>query len=158
MYAVRNDGGCYIVNRACILVDCLSVQSCRHGVEKLSKGTLLCKCMYMYMCSLQVFASSPDHPVWKRQRLPHHGGAHRAHLDMQGDVPKPSRAFSQICDQCEAVGQAQRNSRWCRSSNACHSSSNLLPYQPRRSRASITAPLYKKRMMKSVGRATTNHL
>ena len=110
------------------------------------------------MCSLQVFASSPDHPVWKRERLPHHGGAHRAHLDMQGDAPKPSRAFSQICDQCEAVGQAQRNSRWCRSSNACHSSSNFLPYQPRRSRASITAPLYKKRMMKTVGRATTNHL
>lgn len=126
--------------------------------DKMSKGTLFCVsvCVCTISCnhtwsllhSLQVFALSPDHPAWKRERQPHHGGAHRTHTDMQVLV-KHSNASSQICDKCEASGLAERTSQWCTSSGVCpRLLSNLLPYQPRHHRLSISAPLNKKRKMK----------
>lgn len=131
----------------------LALLVCRH-VEKCQKA-LFCAsaCMstqshahtWSLLHLLQVFALSPDHPAWKRERLPHHGGAHRAHTV----VVKHSNTSSQICDKCEASGHAERTSQWCCSSGVCPSlSSNLLPYQPRHHRISISAPLYKKRKMK----------
>lgn len=139
-----------VVCRACIsvwLTGCLVLYACGEW----SKDTALRKCMYVHIWSLlhaqQVFSLSPDHPVWKRERLPHHGGAQRIHPDMQ-IVVKYSQASSRICDQCETAG-AQGNSRWCSSGTVCHSSSTFLPHQPRCRRPSISAPLYKKRKNKT---------
>lgn len=128
-------------------IGCLVLYAC----GKMSIDTVLHKCMYLHIWSLlharQVFALSPDHPVWRRERLPHHGGAQRIHPDMQV-VVRYSQAFSQTCEQCETAG-AQGNSRWCSSGTVYHSSSTFLPHQPRCRRPSISAPLYKKRKIKT---------
>lgn len=105
-------------------------------------------CMHIWslLCALQVFASSPGHPVWKRERLPHHGGAHRIHPDTEISI-KLSQSSSQICDQCDSA-VAQGNSRWCSSGTDCHSSISFLPIRSRVCRPSISAPLFKKRKVK----------
>ena len=103
---------------------------------------------YISLFVLQVFALSPGHPAWKRERPPQHGGAHRIHPDTEMAI-KLSQSASQICKQCGSAG-ALGSSQWCSSSTAGHSSTPFFPNQSkcRVNRPSISAPLCKRRKVK----------
>ncbi|RTG86270.1 speedy, partial [Schistosoma bovis] len=55
-----------------------------------------------YRCCKELMSIFPSHPVWGRNRLPHHGGAIRAYLKpTDSNIPQGPKSLPRLCDACK---------------------------------------------------------
>ncbi|CAH8466669.1 unnamed protein product [Schistosoma turkestanicum] len=55
-----------------------------------------------YRCCKELMSIFPSHPVWSRNRLPHHGGATRSYLKTSdSNIPKGPKSRPRLCDACK---------------------------------------------------------
>uniref|UniRef100_A0A3Q0KT16 Speedy protein A n=1 Tax=Schistosoma mansoni TaxID=6183 RepID=A0A3Q0KT16_SCHMA len=55
-----------------------------------------------YRCCKELMSIFPSHPVWSRNRLPHHGGAIRSYLKASdSNIPQGPNSLPRLCDACK---------------------------------------------------------